>query len=374
MEEHDDLTRVAWLIKGLGPGGAERLLVTTAAALDRARFSIEVFYLLPNKRHLSAAFRELGISTTCFDVRDERDLRWVVNLRRVLGKKHFDIVHSHSPYVASFARLSARSLPRRSRPRLVTTEHNPWTTFKPTTRFANALTSPLSDATIAVSEEVRMSMSPRMRRRSETLTHGIDVDAACAQRGARGDVRRELGVDDGVFLVGTVANYHPKKDWPTLLRAARRAHERNDSIRFCLIGQGPLEAQVKSLYAQLDLHDFVILAGYRPDAVRLMAAFDAFILASRWEGMPVALMEACALSLPIVATSVGGIPEMFRAGRDALLVQPGDPEALAAAVVTLAADTELLASLRHASTCLAPRFDVRRAAKRIEQIYNGLLS
>ncbi len=373
MNERAARKRIAWMIKGLGPGGAERLLAAMAAVIDRERFDIEVFYLLPRKDHLVAAFESLGVPVTCLDVSDERDLRWVPRLRRVLRDRSFDIVHAHSPYVASFVRLVTRSLPATTRPRVVTTEHNPWPTFKPPTRVLNALTARLSDATIAVSDEVRASMSPRLRARCETLTHGIDVSAARTMRGAREDVRHELGVDDDVFLVGTVANYHPKKDWPNLLRAARVAHDRNEHIRFCAVGQGPLEANVHALHAELGLDGTVILTGYRPDAVRVMAGCDAFVLASKWEGMPVALMEACALSLPIVATAVGGIPEMFEAGTDALLVPAGDADALANAVVTVAEDADVRASLARASACLAPEFDVRRAVRRIEQLYGELV-
>ncbi len=372
MKEHADHVRVAWMIKGLGPGGAERLLVDTASALDRERFSIEVFYLLPWKGHLVPAFDALGVRVTCLDVTNERDLRWVPGLRREIRQRQFDIVHAHSPYVAAFARLAVRSLPPSTRPRLVTTEHNPWTTFKPATRYMNALTAPLSDATIAVSEEVRGSMSSRTRRRCETLTHGIDVDGIRALRSARDEVRDELGVDHDTFLVGTVANYHPKKDWPNLLRAARHAHDRNPRLRFCAVGQGPLEAEVEALRAELGLEETVILPGYRPDAVRLMAGCDAFMLASQWEGMPVALMEACALSLPIVATAVGGIPERFRAGVDALLVPAHEPEALASAVLAVAENPKLRASLACASARMAPSFDVQRAANRIACIYDEL--
>ncbi len=372
MERHVNRKRVAWLIKGLGPGGAERLLVSTGAALDRSRFSIEVYYLLPQKDALVSSLNDLGIATTCLDVRDERDMRWVLELRRVLAEQRFDILHAHSPYAASFARIAVRTLPRKSRPSFVTTEHNPWTTFKPLTRVVNAVTSPLNDATIAVSEEARASMWQWTRRRSETLTHGIDIASTRALGKARAEVRREFGFQDDDFVVGTVANYHPKKDWPNFLRAARRVHERNGRVRFCAVGQGPLEAQVKALHTELGLHDVVVLPGYRPDAVRLMGGCDAFMLASRWEGMPVALMEASALSLPIIATAVGGIPDAFTAGEDALLVPPADPEALAAAVEAIATDPKLRTALSRASACRAPTFDVTRAVRRIEQIYDEL--
>src|SRR5688572_23512430 len=137
-----------WTIKGLGPGGAEKLLVAAAGAHDRERFVIEATYLLPWKNHLVPKLEALGVQCTCLDVRDERDLRWVARLRRRLRVDPVDVVHAHSPYVAAFTRCAVRSLPRRSRPGMVTTEHNPWTTFKAPTRYANALTAPLDDATI----------------------------------------------------------------------------------------------------------------------------------------------------------------------------------------------------------------------------------
>jgi glycosyltransferase involved in cell wall biosynthesis len=362
------------LIKGLGPGGAERLVVAAAAAHDRAQFELEVVYLLPWKRHLVAELEALGVPCTCLDVRNERDLRWVARLRRRLRRDPVDLVHAHSPYVAAFARLAVRTLPRRVRPRMVTTEHNPWTTFKLPTRALNALTSPLDDATFAVSEETSESMWPYVRGRTSVLVHGIDVDAARAQLGARDEVRRELGVDARTFLVGTVANYHPKKDWPNLLRAARLVADRGLPVHFCAVGQGPLESDVQALHRELRLEGVVTLTGYRADAVRLMAGCDCFVLASRWEGLPVAAMEACALGLPIVATAVGGMREAFTDGVDALLVPPQHPDALAHVLERVACDGALRDRLAVASAERAKDFDIGRAVEQIEATYRRLLA
>jgi glycosyltransferase involved in cell wall biosynthesis len=364
--------RVVWLVKGLGPGGAERLLVAAAGARDRAAFDIEVVYLLPWKRHLVADLEALGVRCTCLDVRDERDVRWAARLRRYLRARPADILHSHSPYAAAVGRVVARALPRRARPALVSTEHNPWSTFKPPTRYANALTAPLEAAVLAVSEEARSSMWKRQRERAEVLVHGIDV-AAVAQLGAeREAVRAELGVAPHTLLVGTVANYHPKKDWPNLLRAARFVADRDLDVRFCAVGQGPLESEVEALHRELDLADVVTLTGYRPDAVRLMAGCDVFVLASSWEGLPVALMEASSLGLPIVATRVGGIPDAFRDGVEAMLVPPGSPRALADAIERLATDETCRRELAAAARCRSAGFDVRRAVARIEAIYRAV--
>lgn len=367
-------TRVLWLIKGLGPGGAERLLLVSAAAIDRASFDIEVVYLLPEKDQLVASLEALGVPCTCLDVSDERDLRWTAELRRLLRDRKYDVVHMHSPYAAAFARLVVRSLLKRDRPRLVTTEHNPWFRYKRATRLANAVTAPLDDAVIAVSEETRQSFPRGRRRRAETVVHGVPLDEIRAGAANRDAVRQELGVADGTLLVGTVANYHPKKDWPNLLQAARLVADTDSSIRFCGVGQGPLEAEVTALRDRLGLQPFVTLTGHRPDATRVMASFDIFVLASGWEGLPVALMEACALGLPIVATEVGGVAERFTGGADALLVPPGRPDLLAAALLEMAGDAALRARLSAASTCHAEQFDVRRAIRHLERVYRSLLA
>ena len=168
--------RVLWLIKGLGPGGAERLLVSAASLHDRRRFEIEVAYLLPWKNHLVGELERLDVRCTCLDVSDERDLRWVLRLRRLMRSRQFDIVHLHSPYPAAFARLAARSLPTDERPALVCTEHNAWPNYKTLTRLANALTAPFDDVILTVSDEVKQSIWHSLQSKSETLVHGVVID------------------------------------------------------------------------------------------------------------------------------------------------------------------------------------------------------
>ena len=116
----------------------------------------------------------------------------------------------------------------------------------------------------------------------------------------------------------------------------------------------------------------VILTGFRPDAVDLMAACDVFAMSSLWEGLPVAVMEALALGLPIVATSVGGLAETFTDGVDALLVPSGDSSALADAIERVATDAALRDRLAAAAAARAPEFDAARAQRRLEQIYRSV--
>jgi len=357
--------RVLWLIKGLGPGGAERLLVAAAAARDRDQFDCQAVYLLAHKNQLVPELEAVGVRVRCLNSRDERDLRWAATLRSMLVEEPVDIVHMHSPYVAGVARLVVRSTPAAVRPRLVSTEHNELTTFAWPTRLLHMMTSVLDEATIAVSAPVRDALRGPAGRRAEVLIHGIDVEHVRRQRVARAAIRQELGVGPEQLLVGTIANYVRKKDYPNLLHAARLVADRSLDVRFCAVGQGPLERDVRSLRDELALDGLFLLTGYRGDAVRVLAACDVFVLASRFEGLPVALMEAFALGLPVVATAVGGVPDVVEHGVHGLLVPPARPDLLAAAIEELVGDEPRRAAMARAAAAHSSEFDITRAIRRV---------
>lgn len=380
MEESDRTgatlpLRVLWLIKGLGPGGAERLLVDHAARADGAGVSYEVAYLLAHKHHLVAPLAERGVPVRCLGTAGRRlPLAWAWRLRRLLAAGRFDVLHAHSPYPAAVARLAVLTLPRRSRPVLVSTEHNVWPRHARLTRLANRLTFRLDGAHIAVSEEVRASVSPRLRDRVEVVVHGIDVEGVQRQRAHRAGVRRELGVGDGDVLVGTVANLRRSKGYPDLLEAALAlSGETGLRLAFVAVGQGPLEARLRERCRTLglDQSSFRFL-GYREDAVRVAAGFDLFVLASIHEGLPIAMLEAMALGVPVVATRVGGIPEVVTDGVEGLLVPPARPDLLAEAIRTLAADAGRRAAMGAAAAERGSRFDIGPAVRTIEAVYSRL--
>jgi glycosyltransferase involved in cell wall biosynthesis len=222
-------------------------------------------------------------------------------------------------------------------------------------------------ADLAVSELVRSTEPPRLAARTETLVHGIDLDAVARARDRAG-VRAELGLADDTVVFGTVANLRAQKDYPNLLAAAVCLRDRGVPVRFLTVGQGPLEAEIHAEHARLGLGGVVDLLGERADAVRVMSACDGFVMASNNEGLPVALMEAVALGLPVVATEVGGVPEIVDA-TNGVLVPPSDPAALADAIGALAADPERRARLGAGALATASRFDIGRTVTRLEQIY-----
>ncbi len=134
---------------------------------------------------------------------------------------------------------------------------------------------------------VKATVSARHRGSVDVVIHGIDLDEARSQRAHRAAVRCELGIADDELVVGTVGNLRQQKRYDLLLRAARIVVDKDKRVRFVAIGQGQLEAQIAEWHRASALGDRFQFLGYRPDAVRVMSAFDVFTLASDYEGLPV---------------------------------------------------------------------------------------
>ena len=365
--------RVLWLIKGLGRGGAEMLLYQAARLRDRDAFDCEVGFLLGSRDWLADDLRAEGVPVHLFASERHADFRWTMKLRRHLIANPVDVVHIHSPLVAAAARLVVRSLPRRVRPKTVSTEHLPWSGLNRLTRLVNAATFRLDAAHLAVSDAVAGSIPRRARKQVQVLVHGIPVSHVGAERRWRETVRKELGVAPDEVLVGTVANVTAQKAYPDLIEAARQVASRMGNVRFAVAGRGTLDDEMLALAERSGLGERLALLGAVEDAPRFMSACDIFALASHWEGLPLVIMEAMALGLPVVATKVGGIPALIRDGSEGTLVPSSRPDLLAEAIEELAADAERRESIGRAASEDAIRFDNEAAVRTIETLYRDLV-
>jgi glycosyltransferase involved in cell wall biosynthesis len=362
--------RVLHVVKGLGPGGAERLLVSLAQ-VRRTDVETHAAYVLPHKDQLVSELREAGVACHVLGgARGLADPRWPFRLAHLTREIRPDVVHVHSPAVAAVARPLLRALPGRLA--LVSTEHNVWGSFGRLTRVANGMTLPLSDAKLAVSEEVRGSVWTRLRDDVRVCLQGIPVARLAARRSERQAARDALDLAEDDVLVVTVANFREKKDYPTLLAAAARCAD-EPRLRFVVIGQGPLEEEIQARHARLSLGDSMRLLGYHPDPPAVMVGADLFALTSRHEGLPIALLEAMALGVPAIATSVGGIPEVITDQADGILLAPGDHAAFADAFHELAAHSERRVGLGAAAARRARDFDIARTQAELEALYDRLV-
>jgi glycosyltransferase involved in cell wall biosynthesis len=368
------MKRILILIKGLGRGGAEQLLVSAAPYRDTRRFAYEVAYLLPEKDALVGELEELGLPVHCLGGAGPG---WIRRLRSLVRDRDVALVHTHLAYAAVGARLGllGTGLP------LVYTEHIVWKTLHPATYWANLLTFPCEDHVFTVSERVRRSIrypAPLQllpRPPVETLYHGLDPAAAArwADRDGAQNLRAEFGIAADAPVVVTVANFKAHKGYEYLLEAAVMVRRELPGVRFVLVGQGALEAEIRAGVRRHGLEQAVIFAGHRPDVPRIVGACDVFALASLHEGLSIALLEAMAVGTPPVVTDAGGSAEVVTDGVHGMVVPPRDPDALASGVVKLLHDPDLRRGLGRAARERAADFDIRASVRRAEAVYDRLL-
>jgi glycosyltransferase involved in cell wall biosynthesis len=369
--------RVLWLIKGLGPGGAERLLVGMARSIDREQYDVSAAYLLPWKDHLVGELRDAGVDATCLRARGDLDPRWIPRLRALVRDREIRLVHAHSPVAAAAARVALGG-----RTAIVTTEHNTWDRYRPATRRLNAVTFSRQQAVIAVSQEVARSFGPRVSPRLwprvrppvHVIPNGVDGDSVRAAALGREAARAELSLPPDAPVVGTIGGVTAKKGHVHLVRAAASLAARVPEARTVIVGLPVDPEPVRRAIAEAGLRDRVLLAGYHPAASRLLPAFDVFALPSRYEGMPVSLLEAMAVGIPVVASRVGGVPEIVTDGMDGVLVAPGDEPALAAALADLLTDAGRRRDLAEAGRTTAGRFSLAESVRRTEAVYDEALA
>ena len=281
-----------------------------------------------------------------------RDLVGLLELVVLMRRTAPDIVHANSSKAGVLGRLAAAAA---GVPIRIFTVHG-WA-FSASSgfvsvlyRWADRLMAPLTTLTICVAERERTSgLAARtcLAERTVVIPNAVDVDAVPQARH-----------DGGPPLVVAVGRLAEPKDALTLVRALAGVHDRQFTA--VLIGDGPDRPSVEAEVRRLELQDVVALAGTRDDVPELLARADVFALSSRSEGAPVSILEAMAAGLPVVASSVGGVPELVADGETGLLVPPGDPAAMAAALGRLLEDVDLRRRLGAAGRDRALRcFDVR---------------
>jgi glycosyltransferase involved in cell wall biosynthesis len=357
--------RVLWVYKVFDVGGAEQLLLEV---LPNFGPSVEVIPVAVDGATgtMAVQYRNAGLSPIDLCASGPLDVSWVWRLHRLIRRLRPDLVHFHSPLPAALGRpiLVATGVP------IVYTEHNIWPNYSWATRWANVATYGMNDASLAVSAGVRSSQARtrvgRVARGTRIVRNGIDVEAV------RGGAEPPADLPHPVF--GVVGHLRRLKGVDVFLQAARLVVAEMPEAMGIIVGSGEDEADLRILSTRLGVDASVDFLGYRSDARRLMRALDVFVVPSRHEGLPVALLEAMTLGRPVVATAVGGVPEVVRDGVNGLLVPPEDPAALAEGIVRLLRDHELASRLAaRAVETVEESFTAARAGEQILAVYEQVL-
>ncbi len=352
---------VVHIIDELPRDGAEMLLLDLLRLRDpRLRYAV---VCLIRGGALQPEFERIGVPVTVFGRHGRYDPLLVLRLARWLRRRRASVVHTHLFTADSYGRLAARLA---GVPGIFSTVHSVAPTGAGRVRATvSRLLARLSTGVVGCSEEVAQTLVRRDGLRADrvhAIPNGVDL---LRFADARGDgVREEFGLDSRRRLIGVVGRLHPPKGHEDLLLALARLDPGLRRDLSCLVvGAGVLEAPLRQRVAELGLHDCVIFTGLRTDVPRLVAALDVFVMPSRWEGLPIALLEAMATSRPVLCTRVGGIPDVVQHGDNGLLVEAGDVDGLRAGIERLLREPQLAARLAaRARTTVIERFDITRTA------------
>ncbi|MDI1443265.1 glycosyltransferase [Polyangium sp. 6x1] len=327
-------TRVAHVVLGLRAGGLERVVLDLVQGIDRARFDPMVV-ALDEPGELSPRLAPMDVPLRLLRRGKGLDPAVIGELADLFGREGIDLVHTHNPRPhvhGAIAALAARRVTGK-RPRVVHTKHGRNYPDDLGRVLANRMASALSDRIVAVSDDARrvaLSIERGSARRLVTIRNGVDTRAYKPGDATR--ARHALGVPAGVLHVGCVARLSAEKDHASLIQAFARVRTSHPGARLTLVGDGAERASLEELVKKFGLQGAVSLLGHRDDVAALLPGFDLFALASRTEGTSLTLLEAAAAGLPIVATRVGGNPEIVTNGETGLLVPAGEPAALADAI------------------------------------------
>jgi glycosyltransferase involved in cell wall biosynthesis len=280
-------------------------------------------------------------------------------------------VHAHDPHAVALGAQAIAMLAAGERPALVAARRVDFHIKKNT--FSRWKYRQV-DRFVCASEAIRKILIADgiPAERTVTVHEGIDLHHVRAQPPL--SVHAELYLPKDAPLVGNVAALAPHKGHRYLIDAAAQVVRQVPDVRFVILGEGELRGALERQIHELHLERHVLLAGFRPDALRLLKTFDVFVLASVTEGLGTSLLDAMACEKPIVATTAGGIPEVVQHGVNGLLVPPRNVPALARALVKLLRDAPLRQRLAHAGArIVAERFTAERMVRETLVVYHSLV-
>jgi glycosyltransferase involved in cell wall biosynthesis len=364
------MRHIALIIPGLDRiGGAERQVILLAHGLCARGWRVSVVALSGAGGDAAAQLTASGVAFLSLSMRKGlADPRGWMRFHRWLQQEAPDVVHAHLPHAAWMARWSRLGAPVRV---VVDTLHSSFT-GTPGRRLGYRVSGWLSDQVTAVSHAVADAHRlAGMAGSIEVFPNGVDVAAWRPNAAIRTALRRELALEHE-FIWFAAGRLEPVKDYPTLLQAMADLPE---SARLIVAGSGPLEIQLRQLSTEFGLDSHVRFLGFEPNILRWMQAADGFVLSSRWEGLPMALLEAAACALPAVATDVPGTREVVVDGDTGLLAPQGRAASLAGAMSWMmnASAEERKAMGVRARQRVIDHFGLECALNRWEALYADLL-
>lgn len=351
--------------------GTEKAMVSLVKGMDKDLFQTEVVCF--SKGPLVQELSVNKIRTTIIPRRRKIDLNLLLRLFCFLKRNRFSLIHVHSDRIASFAaKLAGIRIIVETRHGIgyLPEEMNRWKFF------LYKLASNPSTKIIAVAESVKADLIKQARidpERIEVIYNGINIEPVSSEY--QPNVLGSLGLPkDGYSLVATFGRFEPIKGHRYVLESAKEVLKFFPHTIFLIVGDGPMRKNLEELTQFLDIRENVVFTGWQKNVLAIMRYTDIVILPSLREGLSITGLEALSLGKPIIATSVGGNPEIVQHGSNGLLVPPKDSKELAKAIISLLASSDLIEKYGKVSRKLvAERFSEEIMVQKVQDLYLRLL-
>lgn len=373
--------RLLWLLDWLGVGGAEALSVPFARNYDRERYELFVGSVAPLvDSAVVSALREAGVPVTSFDSTSLHDRAAFRRLRQFVVDERIDVVHAHLTYSAMWAAFLSRST---GVPSIASLHVAPESTRaqKPSLRYRLSVDARdrlmrfalnrWATSVVTVSDALRRSYANIDPAKARVVHNGIDTARFHRDRGeVRARLANEYDIPENMPIAVTVAVLRPRKGIEVLLESIERVPD----VMFLIVGDGPIANELRADAGARGLSDRIRWTGFRSDVDAILPGCDLFVHPSLEDAFPTVLLEAMAASLPVVASNVGGIPEIVQEDVTGSLIPPGDPSVLASSIQRALADRERLARMGCDARAIAEeRFSIAAWLRRLDAVYAGAL-
>jgi L-malate glycosyltransferase len=363
--------KILHVIKSLGRGGAEMLLVETLKLHQKDTFEFHFIYFLPWKDQLVDSLRSAGGKVSCFS--SGNNVRIILKARAVakyVRENEIDVIHAHLPWAGFVARIAGRLT---GKPVLYT-EHNKQERYHRLTFFLNKFTFNWQHTAIAVSDDVAASIHKNIKPAINVITvlNGVNTEDFQRDIAAGLSKRKMLNIPDGAVIIGTIAVFRFQKRLEEWMEVIKSLTVKFPLVYGLIVGDGPLAGKLFKKQSALGLENRIIMAGLQTDVKPWLSAIDIYMMTSVFEGLPIALLEAMSMQCAIVSTDAGGISQVVQNGKDGLLASVEEWQNLTGLCERLITDhtsREQFAS--NARLRVQKEFSLLRMVSNLEKIYAG---
>jgi len=360
---------VLHLIKSLGRGGAETLLVETLTAHNKNIFTFHYIFFLPWKNQLVAELELAGGIVSNSPAINNLSIIFKFNeIFRYIKQNNIQIIHCHLPWAGFLGRLIhyKTGIP------VIYSEHNKQERYHFLTRFINKLTFNAQSLAIAVSNDVKTSIHNFMHPKVpvKTIFNGINTEKYRRNNNAGLKIRSDLGIAADAIVIGSLGVFRTQKRIDCWLELFSKLHHIYPNLRGILVGDGPLKNDIIGKRKSLGLEHVVFLPGLQPIAVDWYSAMDIFMMTSEFEGLPLSLLEAMSCECAVVATSAGGIKEVLVNRVNGFTTEVDQWSELFYAIEFLLSDpTRLKAVSLNARSSVIQNFSIQTMVAHLESTY-----